>query len=185
MKKFVCVLLALMMTFALCVSAFAATEEVGGTLADGTAVTKPVSEVVKKVEDGLKELEEIDKDRAEKLREFFAKYDQDEKVTVITEGIVHFDGAFADVTEEEIEVPLPLPGAKIGDKYFVILSNDTTKEVEVVEDDAVTTPFPKDADYMGYVIIATEEETFDDGTTWTFVPSTDNTPSSDSPAVKG
>ena len=97
----------------------------------------------------------------------------------------HFDGAFADVTEEEIEVPLPLPGAKIGDKYFVILSNDTTKNVEVVEDDAVTTPFPKDADYMGYVIIAVEEKTFEDGTTWTSVPSTDNTPSANSPAVKG
>lgn len=183
MKKFFAIVLALAVVLSYGAFALAATEEVSGTLADGTAVTKPVSEVVKSVEDGLKELEEIDKERADKLREFFAKYEQDPDVTLITEGIVHFAGAFVDVTEDAIEVPLPLPGAKIGDKYLVILSNDTTEFVEVVEDDAVTTPFPKDADYMGYVIIAGKEETYPDGTTITTFDNDVVPPSS--PTVKG
>ena len=190
MKKFVCVLLALAVICSLGMSAFAA-DDVTGTLADGSAITKPVSEVAKSVEEGLAELEAIDAERAEKLKTFFADAEanaaENEKLEIIKKGIVHFAGFFAEVTEDELDVDLPVPGAKAGQKYGVTLSNGTSELGESKEDDTVTAAFPKDADYIGYVITAEVEDTQDDGTTFYYYYDTTGneiTPS-DSPVVNG
>ena len=149
MKKFLAIVLALTFVLSFGAISFAAADEVAGTLADGTAVTKPVSEVVKSVEDGLAAL---DAEKAEALKTFFADAEAEENVTVIAEGIVDFAGAFADATEAEIEVPLAAPGVKAGDKVGVRLSTGISETVEAAEDDVVTVAFPKDADGVGYVI---------------------------------
>ncbi len=155
MKKFLAIVLALTFVLSFGAISFAAADEVAGTLADGTAVTKPVSEVVKSVEDGLAAL---DAEKAEALKTFFAEAEAKEDVTVIAKGIVDFAGAFADATEAEIEVPLAAPGVKAGDKVGVSLSTGTSKPVEAAEDDVVTVAFPKDADGVGYVISSAKEK---------------------------
>lgn len=162
MKKFVCILLALVMAFALSVSAFAADEAtVTAKKADGTEISKPVSEVVKTVEEGLAELKEIDADRAAKLEQFFTDWEKNEDVTVIAKGIVCFDGAFEEAEGDEIEVPLSAAGLKADNQYGVILSTGTSKLFDCKEDGTVVVAFPKDADYIGYVITAEKVETFE------------------------
>ena len=186
MKKFFAIVLALAVVFSFSALAFAA-DEVTGTLADGTAVTKPVSEVVKSVEDGLKALEEANAEKADELKAFFAKFDENEDIEVIAEGIVNFGGAFAECTEDEIIVPISVPGVKKRDKVGFSLSNGTSAVAECEEDDVVPVAFPKDAEDVGYVISAAQEETLPDGTTWTTVTDGDgnDTTTADSPAVKG
>ncbi len=176
MKKFICVLLALIMSFALCVSAFAADEEVAGTLADGTKVTKLVSEVVKTAE-------EADSEKSDELNAFFSKFDKDDDITVVAKGIVNFGGAFAECTEEVIEVPLPVPGVKVGDVVGVSLSNGTSETVECKEDDVVIIAFPKDAENIGYVIASAVKKTLDDGSYWMYLPTDNGTPAAGSPKV--
>ena len=186
MKKFLAIVLALAVVFSFGAFAIAA-DEVTGTLSDGTAVTKPVSEVAFSVEDGLKALEELDKEKADELKAFFAKFDENEDIEVIAEGIVNFDGAFAECTEDEIIVPIAVAGVKAGDKVGVSLSNGTSKTVKCEEDDIVPVSFPKDAEFIGYVISAAKEETMPDGTTWTTFTdgNGEDTTSEASPAVKG
>ena len=168
MKKFFAIVLALTFVLSIGVLSFAAPEEVTGTLADGTAVTKPVSEVVKSVEDGIAAIEAVDAEKAEALKAFFAEAEEKEDAEVIAKGIIDFAGAFVDATEDEIEVPLSVPGVKAGDKVGVSLSNGTSKLAECEEDDVITFAFPKDADGIGYVVSATVEETAEDGTTFTY-----------------
>ena len=135
----------------------------------------------------LKALEEANAEKADELKAFFAKFDENEDIEVIAEGIVNFGGAFAECTEDEIIVPISVPGVKKGDKVGFSLSNGTSAVAECEEDDVVPVAFPKDAEDVGYVISAAQEETLPDGTTWTTVTDGDgnDTTTADSPAVKG
>ena len=185
MKKFLAIVLALAVVFSFGAFAIAA-DEVTGTLADGTAVTKPVSEVAFSVEDGLKALEE-DTEKTDALKAFFTQFDENEDVEVIAEGIINLGGAFAECTEDEIIVPITAAGIKTGDKVGVSLSNGTSAVAECEEDGFVPVAVPKDAENLGYVVSAAKEETMPDGTTWTTFTdgNGEDTTSEASPAVKG
>lgn len=162
MKKFVSVLLAIVMIFAFCVNAFAATE-VTGTLADGTTISKPVSEVLKSADAGLAEVKESDSEKYEKLSAFFDEAKANPENLAI--GFIDFDGFFADVTEANLDVTLPVE-ADAG-KVVVVTTSDGSYGDYIAEQGTVVVPFPKDAKLLAYSIAGKETE---DEWAWPVLP---------------
>lgn len=140
MKKLLAIVLALAMVLSLSVFSFAAADAVSGTLADGTLISKPVSEVVKTGEEAQ---------QYDSTKSFLASVESNPRA--VSSGVVDFGGFFADIVEDTVDVPLPVV-AKKGDKLTVTLSNGSTSVTQCNEDGVVVVPFPKDAAGIGFCI---------------------------------
>ena len=158
MKKALAILLALVLICSLGISAFAASDTVSGTLKDGTAVTKPVGEIL------LSAAEAVAKNDA--LAAFFEKANG--YSSTLSTGAVDFGGAFADVVESTVLVPLSVSGAKAGDALLVTLSDGSVSSYTCEESGVVVAAFPKDAACLGYYVSSVTADWGD--TSWPAYP---------------
>ena len=134
MKKLLSIVLALAMVLSVGIFSFAAADTVSGTLADGTVISKLVSEVVKTGKDA---------EQYDDVKDFLALAAADPR-TICT-GVVDFGGFFDNITEGSVAVPLSVPDAKTGEKYLVKLSSGFASTKQCSENGVLTVDFPKDA----------------------------------------
>ena len=150
MKKLLTIVLALAMVLCMGVFSFAAAEAVSGTLADGTVISKPVSEVLKNGEAALMELQDAAPEKAASLEAFLAASEAGSRT--ISCGVVDFGGFFDEISEDTVIVPLPAPGTRKGDKVLVSLSNDMSRVLTSDEDGIVNVAFPRSTSCVGYCV---------------------------------